>query len=504
MGDDSDGRIWKIAIGIGTALGIGGTWLLSRRAKGEHGKHEEEDSNANANAKEGKSLDANMKLNARQRFGDILCPFEENPCEIIPSISPPYSFRCSGEAAERRPDGVFIRLEDEYGIVKLGRFSDSPQDELFIPGKPSTGVLFGSFSVSPSISSSTVAFADKSGWRDSVDERAPFSVENDINDYASVEWKKIAWILKQRENIATLYTENSKHEACIVDQNEDGMFVRFDRPPMLALLPEVDELPCNPSSIRAELERHSRNWKRQLHSCLAAAPYALIPSMQLDMNQYRNCRCEIEIVKTVLDDLSIYGRIIRLHDQEIRRRANLKANIELLCKGTLILDTCIWESEQKHSDFFDILLQTARKRNFKIMILDEIYTEIRNHVNSDDAKKHNIADHAKIRIEEFQKAHCVSIERSALENDSKNAKTYADRRIRNFAMESAKKGRLCAIVTDDRDLRIRIRGLAQELLSPVQQKFIRCLSLHDICNGAIMQDAAQTRNAKAEESGGRN
>ena len=406
-------------------------------------------------------------LSIKQRFGEFLYPVAAESY-ITHSSNPKYAFRCSGEIVKRNTQGVWILLEDEYGIIKLSRISNSWQDELFISGNPD-------------YCDSEVDFVDKSGWKNDqnyedfyIYKYLPFC-DNDINDYPSVEWNKIAYILKQRENIATLYTENSEHEARIVDQNKDGIFIQLN-----GSSPHPDfRCAMRPFINKRSGEQHFANFKERLFSIVANAPYAFIPDMQLDMKKYYNCKCKIKITKTILDDLAIYGTIHCLYDQEIQKRDNLKLYIELLCKNTLILDTCVWENAENYSDFFDMLLQEAIKQEFKITILADIYTEISNHAHSDNAEKQANARIAYRTIEKFIDAHCVSIEDAALQNDLKQAKVYADASIRKFAIESANKGYICTILTDDRDLRIRMKGSLAKL-SPDQQRIVRCFSLDEV------------------------
>ena len=430
-------------------------------------------------------------LSIKQRFGEFLYPVAVEGC-ITHSSDPKYSFRCSGKIVNRNSQGVWVQLEDKYGIIKLSRITNSWRDELFITGNPETGFLMWSVFPRSETSSSSVAFVDRekldcpSSHFYYDDYTPPYSVENDINDYPSVEWDKIAYILKQRQNIATLYTENSECEARIVDQNKAGIFIQLER--RLRDSSVSEDIPSVLDSYtfhrggfhRGGIDLPSTvDWEDQLRSCNAGAPYAFIPSMQLDMKKYYNCKCKIKITKTILDDLAIYGTIHCLYDQEIQKRDNLKLCIEQLCKNTLILDTCVWENAEKYSDFFDMLLQEAIKQEFKITILADIYTEISNHAHSDNAEKQANARIAYRTIEKFIDAHCVSIEDAALQNDLKHTKVYADASIRKFAIESAKKGYICTILTDDRDLRIRMKGSLAKL-SPDQQRPVRCFSLDEI------------------------
>lgn len=449
-------------------------------------------------------------LSIKQRFGEFLYPVAVESC-ITHSLDPKYAFRCSGEIVKRNSQGVWIQLKDKYGIIKLSRISNSWQDELFIPGNPQTGSLSGSFSLGPETPSSTVAFVDRIKMDPSCvhfhdNYNPPYSIENDINDYSSVEWDKIAYILKQRQNIATLYTKNSEYEARIVDQNKEGIFIQLERPSLSSSNSEV----ISPVIIPYDFSRRSVyrstfypfstvDWEDRLMSCNIDTPYAFIPDMQLDMKKYYNCKCKIKITKTILDDLAIYGTIHCLYDQEIQKRDNLKLYIELLCKNTLILDTCVWENAENYSDFFDMLLQEAMKQEFKITILADIYTEISNHAHSDNAEKQANARIAYRTIEKFIDAHCVSIEDAALQNDLKQAKVYADASIRKFAIESANKGYICTILTDDRDLRIRVKGSLAKL-SPDQQRIVRCFSLDEVYEQASKINRKNESHTNEKES----
>ena len=255
-------------------------------------------------------------------------------------------------------------------------------------------------------------------------------------------------------NVNCRIYKNSEYEARIVDQNKEGIFIQLERPSLSSSISEVISPVINSydfshhSVYRSTIYPFSTvDWEDRLSSCNIDTPYAFIPDMQLDMKKYYNCKCKIKITKTILDDLAIYGTIHCLYDQEIQKRDNLKLYIELLCKNTLILDTCVWENAENYSDFFDMLLQEAMKQEFKITILADIYTEISNHAHSDNAEKQANARIAYRTIEKFIDAHCVSIDDAALQNDLKQAKVYADASIRKFAIESANKGYICTILT---------------------------------------------------------
>lgn len=382
---------------------------------------------------------------------------------LAPHLFPDVS-RCYGTLLEYNFEGCTIELKDKYGTIKLDRISNYPQDKLFI----STGNFIR-------YEQQWIGFIDKSNCNlpyyppeplkgfmvpednclDSYrcDENGFDYVRdyNDLNEFPSVAWDEIFHIFQQRRNIAEKYTEGSTQEGLIIRYQNEGLFVRLFEP----------------------FQTYDRRYGAPVDT------YAFIPNMQLDMEKYFGCRCKIKITKTILDDLAIYGTIHYLYDQEIKKQDNIKLNIEKFCKNTLILDTCIWENAENYSYFFDILLQEAIKQEFKITILADIYTEISNHAHSDNAKKQASARIAYRTIEKFIDAHCVSIEGAALQNDLKHAKVYADASIRKFAIESAKKGYICTILTDDRDLRIRVKGSLAKL-SPDQQRTVRCFSLDEL------------------------
>lgn len=398
---------------------------------------------------------------------------------------PKDAFECRCEVINRNSDGVFVQFKDKYGPVKLSRISNLRDDELFIPADD----YEREFSYS-NFSHSSILFVDK------IDEDYPplsprfrgisyyalFNIAGfesdviDIKDYPSVPWDEIAYILKFRDEIATYYIEGSEFDGCVVDQVKEGIFIRLM--PRMKELKRMRIMDLNHENYRPDLEPDVKNSHL---TNIDIKSYAFIPSTQLDIKKYRNCKCKIKITRTDLDDLAIYGEILCLYDDEIRKEDNLKLYTKLLCKNILILDTCVWENAKEHSLFFDILKQTAIELNFQITILSDIYTEIRNHAHSDDMAKQANSRNACRLIEEFLDLRCISIEDVALQSDLKYAKVYADATIRKFAIESAKKGRVCTIITEDRDLRIRIKGLLAKLPTN-QQKTVRCLSMEEIYN----------------------
>lgn len=394
-------------------------------------------------------------------------------------LRPKDAFKCWCKVINRNSDGVFVQFKDKYGPVKLSRISNLRDDELFIPANYDER----------GFSYSSICFVDKidepllnSPSFRGISYYASFNIAGfesdviDIKDYPSIPWDEIAYILKLRDEIATYYIEGSEFDGCVVDQAKEGIFIRLM--PRMKKPKPLRILDLNHENYRSDLEPDVKNSHL---TNIDIKSYAFIPSTQLDIKKYRNCKCKIKITRTDLDDLAIYGEILCLYDDEIRKEDNLKLYTKLLCKNILILDTCVWENAKEHSLFFDILKQTAIELNFQITILSDIYTEIRNHAHSDDMAKQANSRNACRLIEEFLDLRCISIEDVALQSDLKYAKVYADATIRKFAIESAKKGRVCTIITEDRDLRIRIKGLLAKL--PInQQKTVRCLSMEEIYN----------------------
>lgn len=190
---------------------------------------------------------------------------------------------------------------------------------------------------------------------------------------------------------------------------------------------------------------------------------------------------EDERIKLETGFLSLEDAIVlaeqRRHVEEQKtedRKNNLARNLQS-CAGILLLDTCVWENAE-YSDLFDTLQSMCVEQNRKISILREVYLEIINHGNTEDAEAQARSRAAKRFIERLITNDCVNIEDDAISNTEKHNQVYADPAMLKFALTCAEKGSECTIITDDRDLRIRIKSQ----LNKIKSSSVKIYSVDDL------------------------
>lgn len=163
------------------------------------------------------------------------------------------------------------------------------------------------------------------------------------------------------------------------------------------------------------------------------------------------------------------------------------ALFDKICSGVLILDTCIFESasDAEVKRVLDVLLAHCKKYSFKVTLLPDVYHEIINHSNEDkenDEEARFRSRSAKKEIERFQKEDSLIFpDESQIKRNSKYVPAYADNQICEEMQKHIDAEEPCTILTDDRDLRLRVRGMIQKL-PPHQQNKYFCFSIDDILN----------------------
>lgn len=148
------------------------------------------------------------------------------------------------------------------------------------------------------------------------------------------------------------------------------------------------------------------------------------------------------------------------------------------CQGPFVLDTCIWENGE-YTDFFDIIFKTCAEYQQKICILPDIYCEILNHAISIDKEEQMRARIAKKTIEQAIDRGVAYIVGELPKNSHHKNNVYADHAIINFVKEMQSKHCSCTIITDDRDLRIKLKN-EQNKDSINSDKIIYIYSVEDL------------------------
>ena len=121
----------------------------------------------------------------------------------------------------------------------------------------------------------------------------------------------------------------------------------------------------------------------------------------------------------------------------------------------LIIDSNIWMKEE-YDTFFEALLFVCKANKLCLSFYGPQFDEITNIKKKADygEEKNHRARLAINRIEEFQVNKCLRIE--AISIDS-NPRAYADPLIIKLLTTESKKGKRCIFISDDKELRIRVR-----------------------------------------------
>jgi hypothetical protein len=135
------------------------------------------------------------------------------------------------------------------------------------------------------------------------------------------------------------------------------------------------------------------------------------------------------------------------------------ADVRRLLTPCLIIDSNIWMT-QAYDAFFETMTYVCRESQYTISLLCPQFDEIANLKNSTQfgTEKSRAARLAIGRIEDFQKSGILTIKDISI-----NAKpgSYADPIILRLLSAEASKGTACTFISDDKELRIRVRAHLQ-------------------------------------------
>lgn len=134
----------------------------------------------------------------------------------------------------------------------------------------------------------------------------------------------------------------------------------------------------------------------------------------------------------------------------------------------LVIDTCVWMNDSPRVDaWFHILIEHAKEKHWKIVLLKSVYEEISKFRMGEQARKASIA---KKRISRFQDA-CSGnfVMKGELKYTRENQ--YADEDIMRFMLSD--EGGDCILFTLDRELKIRLKQIANQQGRDIQT--IRCI-----------------------------
>ena len=136
-----------------------------------------------------------------------------------------------------------------------------------------------------------------------------------------------------------------------------------------------------------------------------------------------------------------------------------RASIRRLLMPCLIIDSNIWMTPT-YDVFFAALKYACKESQYTISLLCPQFDEIANVKNSTTfgTERNQAARLAIGRIEDFQKSGILTIK-----DISVNAKpgSYADPVIVRLLAAEAASGTLCTFISDDKELRIRVRAALQ-------------------------------------------
>lgn len=148
-------------------------------------------------------------------------------------------------------------------------------------------------------------------------------------------------------------------------------------------------------------------------------------------------------------------------DEQLRRQQIIaSADIFLpsffqMLRQCIVIDSNIWMNEN-YEDFFSVLNWACRKQGYVLALFGPQFDEITN-IKKNTAfgeDKNKRARLAINRIETFQKQNMLNIHPVTL--DSKPG-AYADPLIVKLLASQAKQGIDCTFISDDKELRIRVR-----------------------------------------------
>ena len=175
-----------------------------------------------------------------------------------------------------------------------------------------------------------------------------------------------------------------------------------------------------------------------------------------------------------------YAEMKQKHEQEDKMLHDRRKDMfEKYFCGTIVLDTCIWEAAEKDRDFFGVLRKFLQESGNKIIVLADIYQEIKKHAASENPEEAARGRTAKRILEDFTNANLVKIDEAAFSSHYRHQEIYADNAIFDFCCDCFRKNIPCAIFTDDRDLRIRIQNKLEQP-KDLKNGIIKVLNWYDM------------------------
>ena len=163
---------------------------------------------------------------------------------------------------------------------------------------------------------------------------------------------------------------------------------------------------------------------------------------------------------------------------------------ETVLAQSLVIDSNIWMNEE-YENFFTVLRHCVRDASTQIELPGKIFDELCN-LKKDNAydapdRKNRKARLAIQRIEDFQKEQLLRIERVTIDSDPR---AYADKEIVELMVADAKKGKTLCLISEDKELRIRVREHLQ-LAAPERFAIIEGKELLEGCAKVIEAESLQ-------------
>jgi len=142
--------------------------------------------------------------------------------------------------------------------------------------------------------------------------------------------------------------------------------------------------------------------------------------------------------------------------QKMTDASNNLVSFEEILTKCLVIDSNIWMNPD-YEDFFEVLSLASTKNDYVIELAGVQFDEIVNIKKKTNYDTDDVNRRARIainRIEKLQKNKLLNI--SSVSVDA-HQKAYADPTIVRLITEKSKKGLNCTFISDDKELRIRVR-----------------------------------------------
>lgn len=159
----------------------------------------------------------------------------------------------------------------------------------------------------------------------------------------------------------------------------------------------------------------------------------------------------------------VYSRIMSKIDRKRKDKIatdTIEYFEEFILLDKIIVDSNIW-MKKDYDSIFEVFRIGLEMHNKRVDLLDVQFDEICNIKlkNNYDSSQSHAARRAISRIENFQCANLLTSYKLGIDSN-KNA--YADPVIIKYALKHVKNGMKVVVVSDDAELRIRVRSLAQD------------------------------------------